>query len=58
MPSKMILLAFHCMGLKMMASSKPRLMEDIIQVAVVVKDIIEATCSEDRDGGSGVVAVF
>lgn len=41
----------------MLASSKPRLMEDIVQVAVVVKDIIEATCSEDRDGGSGVVAV-
>lgn len=42
----------------MLASSKPRLMEDIVQVAVVVKDINEATCSEDRDGGSGVVAVF
>lgn len=32
--------------------------EDIIQVAAVVKEIIEATSSEDRDAGSGVVAVF
>lgn len=54
----MILPVFHCVKLKMMASSKPLLKADIIQVPVVDKDIIEVTCSEDSDGVSGVVAAL
>lgn len=50
----MIPLHFHCVKLKIMARSKPLLKEDIIQVPVVDKDIIEVTCSE----GSGVVAAL
>lgn len=42
----------------MMASSKPRLKEDTIQVHVVDEDLIEAICLEDSDGSTGVVAAF
>lgn len=44
--------------LKMIASSKPLLKEDIIQFPVLDKDISEATCSEASDRGSGVVAAL
>lgn len=52
----MILLDLSCVKLKMMVSSK--LKEDIIQIPAVDEDIIEATCSEDGDGGSDVVAAL
>lgn len=46
---KIVLLAFH--------GTKSKTIAGVIQVAVVVRDVIEATCSED-DGGSGGGAVF
>lgn len=46
---KIVLLAFH--------GTKSKMIAGVIQVAVVVRDIIEATCFEDG-GGRGVGAVF
>lgn len=44
--------------IEMMTSSKPGLKKGIIPVAVVVKDIIEATCSEVQDLCQSVGTVF